>query len=87
MTNANMVPVVNAATGYKYPFMQGSAEEANLFRVMPVEAGSGTKLYFDSREQYMSWRTAKLGSDKSLRQLGVCIIPGRAYKPMTETMN
>jgi hypothetical protein len=76
-----MSKVVNAATGQKYPFVQGSIEERTLFRVTPVEAlaaGAYPKLYFDSKEQYLAWRGAKLHADKSLR---VFVIPGLVYKP------
>lgn len=45
---------VNQATGFVYPFQQGSADERSLFRVMPMDA-SGSKMYFDSREQYDEW--------------------------------
>ena len=75
-----MSKVVNAVTGQKYSFVQGSIEERTLFRVTPVEGGHGAcaKLYFDSKEQYLAWRRAKLNADKSLR---IFVIPGLAYKP------
>jgi hypothetical protein len=75
-----MTYVTNTATGMKYPFVQGSAEEAGLFRVTPVEP-SASKMYFDSKEQYVAWRTALLGKNVTLRKMGVACIPGRAYTP------
>ena len=80
-----MTKVVNAATGKKYEFVQGSADEKVLFRVMPVEAGAPTKLYFDSKEQYLAWRAAKLGSDKTFSR--VFVIPGLSYKPTCSPSN
>lgn len=47
---------VNTATGFKYPFQQGSAEERVLYRVMGVEPNRTSKMYFDSKEEYLAWR-------------------------------
>jgi hypothetical protein len=75
-----MAPVVvNAATNMKYPFSQGSVEERALFRVMSTEAQSGShKMYFDSKEQYMSWRKSKIETDKAIAGLNIHVVPGIA---------
>jgi hypothetical protein len=71
--------VVNAATNMKYPFSQGSVEERALFRVMSTEAQSGShKMYFDSKEQYMSWRKLKIEADKAIAGLNIHVVPGIA---------
>lgn len=75
-----MPPAVNAATNKEYPFQKGSVEERTLYRVTPVYGGS--KLYFDSKEQYLSWRQATIEADKTavLKGLNIHIIPGLTAK-------
>lgn len=74
-----MAPVVNTATNNKYPFNQGSVEERSLFRVTSTEAQlGGHKMYFDSKEQYMSWRKSKIEADKAIAGLNIHVIPGIA---------
>lgn len=75
------MPIVNQATGMKYDFSAGSCDERTLFRVTPLmNIGSSSKMYFDTREQYIAWRQDKLDKEKSLRDLGIYIVPGLAAK-------
>lgn len=70
---------VNAATKMTYPFTVGSVEERTLFRVTSVEPSAG-KLYFDSKEQYLAWRTSQLDENYTLRNMGIYMLPGLASK-------
>ena len=43
----------NELTGVAYPFLKGSTEERDLYRVMPVDGLE--KIYFDSKDEYTTW--------------------------------
>lgn len=70
--------VVNTATSVRYNFVVGSAEERELFRVTPVDGTS--KMYFDSKEQYITWRQKQLDEREHLQKLGIYMIPGLVAK-------
>jgi hypothetical protein len=62
--------ILNAITGYKYPYLIGSKDEQRFYIIMtsdPVEAKEACRLFFSSPEEYENFSGNKV-SDKSKRR-------------------
>ncbi len=63
-------PILNAITGYKYPYLIGSKDEERFYIIMtsdPFEPKEACRLFFSSPEEYEDFSGNKV-CDKSKRR-------------------